>query len=131
MVQLVREKGSRAIVDASHPFAEEAHANAMEAAKQAGIPYIRYERTGLAYDDHPLLHVVSTYEEAALKAKELKGSVMLTTGSKTLQIFTKHLLGDPDIRLVARMLPRLDNMEKCGELVWNSAILLRCRDPFP
>ncbi|MBY0217413.1 precorrin-6A reductase [Paenibacillus illinoisensis] len=130
MVQLVREKESRAIVDASHPFAEEAHANAMEAAKQAGIPYIRYERTGLAYDDHPLLHVVPTYEEAALKAKELKGSVMLTTGSKTLQIFTKHLLGDPDIRLVARMLPRLDNMEKCGELGVEQRNIIAMQGPF-
>ncbi|WP_339238380.1 precorrin-6A reductase [Paenibacillus sp. FSL R5-0517] len=130
MVELVREKGSRAIVDASHPFAEEAHANAMEAAKQAGIPYIRYERTGLAYDDHALLHVVSSYDEAALKAKELKGSVMLTTGSKTLQIFTKHLLGDPDIRLVARMLPRLDNMEKCGELGVEQRNIIAMQGPF-
>ncbi|KQY82185.1 precorrin-6x reductase [Paenibacillus sp. Root52] len=130
MVELVQEQGSRAIVDASHPFAEEAHANAMEAAKQAGIPYIRYERTGLAYDDHPLLHVVSSYDEAAQQAKELKGSVMLTTGSKTLQIFTKHLLGDPDIRLVARMLPRLDNMEKCNELGMEQRNIIAMQGPF-
>lgn len=130
MAQLAREQGSKAIVDASHPFAEEAHANAMEAAKQADIPYIRYERTGLAYDDHPLLHVVPSYEEAAIKAKELKGSVMLTTGSKTLQIFTKHLLGDPDVRLVARMLPRLDNMEKCGELGLEQRNIIAMQGPF-
>ncbi|MCG7378452.1 precorrin-6A reductase [Paenibacillus sp. ACRSA] len=130
MVELVQEQGSQAIVDASHPFAEEAHANAMEAAKQAGIPYIRYERTGLAYDDHPLLHVVSSYDEAAQQAKELKGSVMLTTGSKTLQIFTKHLLGDPDIRLVARMLPRLDNMEKCNELGMEQRNIIAMQGPF-
>ncbi|MDP1510370.1 precorrin-6A reductase [Paenibacillus sp. CMAA1739] len=127
---MIREKGMQAVVDASHPFAEEAHANAMTAARESGVPYIRYERTGLVYDNHPLLHIVPSYEEAALIAKQLKGSVMLTTGSKTLGTFTKHLLGDPEIRLVARMLPRLDNMEKCGELGMEQKNIIAMQGPF-
>ncbi|EXX89716.1 hypothetical protein BG53_14950, partial [Paenibacillus darwinianus] len=39
MASLASERGCRAIVDASHPFAEEAHRNAMRAALEAGIPY--------------------------------------------------------------------------------------------
>lgn len=130
MSALMVEMEAVAVVDASHPFAEEAHANAMEAAKQCGIPYIRFERAGLVYDDHPLLHVVASYEAAADAAGLLKGSVLLTTGSKTLEIFTERLLGDPDIRLVARMLPRLDNMEKCNRLGIEQKNIVAMQGPF-
>jgi precorrin-6A/cobalt-precorrin-6A reductase len=130
MVSLIRQKGVRVIVDASHPFAEEAHKNAILAAQQADIPYIRYERASLLYGDHPKLSVVSSYEEAALEAKRRKGSIMLTTGSKTLHIFAKHLIGDPEIRLVARMLPRKDNMEKCEELEVEQKNIIAMQGPF-
>jgi precorrin-3B methylase len=38
MVRLIETNGIQAIVDASHPFAEEASKNAMNAAKTAGVP---------------------------------------------------------------------------------------------
>lgn len=118
------------VVDASHPFAEEAHRNAMQSAQEMGIPYIRYERASLVYGDHPQLTVVKSYEEAALEAKRRKGSIMLTTGSKTLHIFAQHLIGDTDIRLVSRMLPRRDNMEKCEELGVEQKNIIAMQGPF-
>ncbi|CAM4376858.1 precorrin-6A reductase [Paenibacillus alkaliterrae] len=130
MIELLRESNCKAVVDASHPFAEEAHRNAMRAAQEAGLPYIRFERSSLVYDDHPMLTVVSSYEEAALEAQRLKGSVMLTTGSKTLAIFAKHLLQDPDIRLVARMLPRKDNMELCEQLGIEQKNIIALQGPY-
>lgn len=130
MASLIREKGIRTIVDASHPFAEDAHKNAMEAARTADIPYIRFERPSLVYGNSPNLTVVSSYEEAALEAKKRKGSIMLTTGSKTLAVFARHLIGDPDIRLVARMLPRRDNMEKCEELGLEQKNIIAMQGPF-
>ncbi|GGG13907.1 precorrin-6A reductase [Paenibacillus abyssi] len=130
MAALLHEMSCKAVVDASHPFAEEAHKNAMKAAQEAGLPYIRFERASLVYDDHPKLTVVSSYEEAALEAKERKGSVMLTTGSKTLPIFAKHLVGDPATRLVARMLPRKDNMELCEQLGVEQKNIIALQGPF-
>lgn len=127
---LVRREQIKTIVDASHPFAEEAHRNAIEAAKEAGIPYIRYERASLVYGNDSKLTVVSNYEEAAAEARKLKGSVMLTTGCKTLHIFAKELLGDPEIRMVARMLPRLDNMEKCQALGVEQRNIIALQGPF-
>ncbi|XEC96082.1 precorrin-6A reductase [Paenibacillus tarimensis] len=130
MTGLLRELDCKAIVDASHPFAEEAHLNAMQAARETALPYIRFERASLMYDDHPKLTVVSSYEEAAMEAKRRKGSVMLTTGSKTLPIFAKHLLSDPEIRLVARMLPRKDNMELCERLGVEQKNIIAMQGPF-
>ncbi|MBY9078141.1 precorrin-6A reductase [Paenibacillus sp. HN-1] len=130
MVELVRQEQIRAIVDASHPFAEEAHRNAMAAAEENGIPYIRYERTSQEYGSDPKLTIVASYEEAAAEAKRRKGSVMLTTGSKTLHLFTRELLGDPGIRLAIRTLPRRDCIEKAEELGIEQRNVIALQGPF-
>ncbi|WP_232695667.1 precorrin-6A reductase [Brevibacillus daliensis] len=130
MVEFAKELKVTTIVDATHPFAEEASTNAMACAKQLEVPYIRFEREMRSYIDNPSVLFVKDYEQAALEAKKRKGTVMLTTGSKTLATFTKHLLGDPDIRLIARMLPRLDNMEKCQELGVEQKNIVAIQGPF-
>ncbi|WP_342423751.1 precorrin-6A reductase [Paenibacillus sp. FSL E2-0178] len=130
MISLLQEGSYRAVVDGSHPFALEAHANAMGAAAALGLPYFRYERQSLIYDSHPRLIVVHSYEEAARKARELKGSIMLTTGGKTLEVFAEALLGDPDIRLTVRLLPCLENMEKCLSLGIEQRNIIALQGPF-
>ncbi|MGA8942789.1 MAG: precorrin-6A reductase [Thermoactinomyces sp.] len=130
MVNLIRERGLHQVVDASHPFAEEASRNAMEAARICGIPYIRYERPAWVYRDHPRIFPVSSCEEAAEEAARHKGVVLLTTGSKTLSIFAGRLLKDPEIRLVVRLLPRRDNLEKCAELGIRQKNIIAMQGPF-
>lgn len=130
MIALLQKGDYRAVVDASHPFALEAHANAMAAAAALGLPYLRYERRSLSYDSHPRLIVTSSYEEAARQAKELKGSIMLTTGGKTLEIFAEQLLGDPNIRMIVRLLPCLENMEKCVALGVEQRNIIAMQGPF-
>lgn len=130
MIAYIQANGIRAVVDAAHPFAEEAHKNAMSATQACGIPYLRFERESLTFADHPNLHFVEDYAQAAEKAAELGGNIMLTTGSKTLQIFTKRLLGVEGITLHARMLPRVDNMEKCAELGLEQKHIIAMQGPF-
>lgn len=129
MASLLVEKGIRVIVDASHPFAEEASKNAMNAAEQAKVPYIRYERESQNFQ-YEKLTMVQSYEEAAEIAAQKKGVILLTTGSKTLQIFTKQLLNVPGVRLLARMLPRLDNLEKCESLGFPQKNIIAIQGPF-
>ncbi|MED3563505.1 precorrin-6A reductase [Bacillus xiapuensis] len=129
MVSLIETKGIQTVVDASHPFAEEASKNAISAAKKAGVPYIRYERESQTFH-YKKIKVVESYEEAADIAATKKGVVMLTTGSKTLQVFTEKLLGNPNIRLIARMLPRVDNMEKCEQLGLPQKNIVAIQGPF-
>lgn len=129
MGQFITDEHCTAVVDASHPFAEEASKNAMEAAKVAGVPYIRYERAHHYYR-HPLISVVKDYEEAAQLAAQKRGVIMLTTGSKTLATFTNVLLGLPNTRVIARMLPRLDNMEKCEALGVAQKDIIAMQGPF-
>jgi len=130
LVSLIAEKGVRCVVDATHPFAEEASKNAMAAAQEAEVPYIRYERESLSAPGSEKLIVVEDYVQAAELAAKKKGVIMLTTGSKTLKIFTDRLLGLPDTTLVARMLPRLDNMQKCEELGLEQKNIVAMQGPF-
>jgi precorrin-6A/cobalt-precorrin-6A reductase len=129
IAKLIEEKGMSAVVDGSHPFAEEASKNAMQAAEEAQIPYFRYERESQTFQ-YDKLTLVNDYEEAAEEAAKRKGVVMLTTGSKTLATFTKKLLPIEDIRLIARMLPRKDNMEKCEELGLPQKNIVAIQGPF-
>ncbi|MGN4124703.1 precorrin-6A reductase [Lysinibacillus sphaericus] len=129
MATILIEKGYQLVVDASHPFAEEASKNAMAAAEKAGVPYIRYERAHEHYA-HPLITVVKDYEQAAQLAAEKRGVIMLTTGSKTLATFTKVLQGLENTRVIARMLPRLDNMEKCEALGVAQRDIVAIQGPF-
>lgn len=128
--ELIQTLRIQAVVDASHPFAEEASKNAMAAAKAAGVPYIRFERESASYPQHENVTIAKDYREAAELAVERRGVIMLTTGSKTLQIFTDRLRGLPATTLVARMLPRVDNMEKCEELGIEQKNIIAMQGPF-
>ncbi|WP_027409803.1 precorrin-6A reductase [Anoxybacteroides tepidamans] len=129
LTKLIYMKQAKAVVDASHPFAEEASKNAIKAANDANVPYIRYERKSVPVD-YERVTFVDSYEEAAELAATKKGVVMLTTGSKTLHIFAKKLLHLPDVRIIARMLPRKDNMEKCEELKFPQENIVAMQGPF-
>lgn len=129
MVRLIGNRKITAVVDASHPFAEEASRNAIQASEQAGVPYIRYERESQSYD-YEKLTIVEGYEAAAELAAKKQGVIMLTTGSKTLQIFTEKLLGLEGVRLLARMLPRIDNLEKCEVLGLPQKNIIAIQGPF-
>ncbi|RBW67888.1 precorrin-6A reductase [Bacillus taeanensis] len=128
-VKMIQTQGFKAVVDASHPFAEEASKNALLGAKEANVPYIRYERESQTYQ-HKGIIMVDSYEEAAQLAAEKKGVIMLTTGSKTLNVFTSRLLNEPDTRVIARMLPRKDNMEKCEALGLPQKDIVAIQGPF-
>ncbi|WP_342536513.1 precorrin-6A reductase [Sporosarcina sp. FSL K6-3508] len=128
MIALIQKHEMTCVVDASHPYAEEASKTAMEAARVCGIPYIRYERPKEEFVS-PLITEVESYEDAAKLAQTHKGTVMLTTGSKTLEVFAKYLLRD-EIRMLCRMLPNVGNMEKCDKLGIKQKDIIAIQGPF-
>jgi precorrin-6A/cobalt-precorrin-6A reductase len=129
MARFIEQYEAQAVVDASHPFAEEASKNAIQGARRTNVPYIRYERESQQFENAGLI-TVDTYEQAAEAAAEKKGVIMLTTGSKTLQVFSEKLLHLPDTRVIARMLPRRDNMEKCEQLGFSQKNIVAIQGPF-
>lgn len=130
MAEVLTDLAATILIDASHPFAEEAHHTAVAAAAECGIPYLRYEREDGDAAKRPGVVAVDSYEQAAEVATHRKGSIMLTTGGKTLALFAKRLLGDPDIRLVVRLLPRPDNLLMCAEQGIEQKNIVAMQGPF-
>ncbi len=55
---------------------------------------------------------------------------MLTTGSKTSRDFTKKLLHKTTFVSVCRMLPNIENMEKCEALGVKQRDIIAIQGPF-
>lgn len=115
MAELIRSKGVAAVVDATHPYAEAASAAARRACCLTGALYIRYARPPAELPQSPLVHRCPDYARAAGRAASLAGSgktVFLTTGSKTVGIFTSEAR-KAGARVVARVLPLPESLQAC------------------
>lgn len=110
--KILREEHFNFLVDASHPYAKNISANAIDAAQAAQIVYVRYERAEIEFDYEKIFHVDS-YKEAALQAAELGKNIFLTTGSRNLKIFVDLL---KDCNLTARILPTAEVLTQCEAL---------------
>ena len=123
-----RAHGIAVFVDASHPYAANISANAMNACRACGIPYIRYERQSapLAYVK---AHYVADYEEAAKVAASLGKHIFLTTGSHNLKAFTEAPALQ-DCVLTARVLPDPKVVEECAALGLRPSQIVALQGPF-
>ena len=106
------------LVDATHPFASEASINAVKAAHDSGIKYIRYERPSIIIPKNENVFEVLSFHEAGVKALEfMKGNLnarmMYLAGVTTLRQITELI--EPEF-IVARILPMVYSIKKCLEI---------------
>lgn len=120
-----------AIVDATHPFAVNASANARAAAEDTGIAYLRFERpdAGSSKGDEKGVVRVSTFEEAAEKAVTYGSRIFLTVGVRHLEVFTEAAR-QSNVDVVARVLPWTESVERCAELGLGSGQVVAAQPPF-
>lgn len=127
LFQLIREKGIKTVVDATHPFARKVSVMSMEVCESLGIRYIRYEREKTGPDESKNVIIVPDFYEGAKKACEFRGNVFLTIGVKNLEPFTKII---PAELLVARVLPLVSSINKCVELGLGPGNIIAMEGPF-
>lgn len=125
MVQLMKEKKIDIVADATHPYAREATTNIRAAAEQAGAYYLRIvrrraERQGVT--------VVNSAGEAAALLQQREGNVLLTTGSKELDIFAT--VKDYRERLYPRILPVVGSVGRCCGLGYEVSHIIAMQGPF-
>jgi precorrin-6A/cobalt-precorrin-6A reductase len=144
LATLLRQQGIALLIDATHPFAQEASRNARAAATITGIPYIRFERpsTDLSTDfmmaeGASIIHTVADYDEAAAKAAALGDVIFLAIGSKNLAPFRQAVgqavgeaLAKRQKRLIARVLPDPTVIKKCLDLGFWPADIVAMQGPF-
>lgn len=109
---LIRDRGIRAVVDASHPFATELRREIANACGQTGVARIRYERSTDPVVDLAGAELVDDHAQAAKVAFSRRGAVLLTTGSRNLSPYVEESLGT-GIDLYARVLPGVESVQAC------------------
>ena len=97
------------VVDATHPYADQATQNIARACAAAQKPCYRLLRPG---GSHEGCVVVKDARQAAAYLKDKEGNVLLTTGSKDLTAFKNMDVS----RLYPRVLPTHDSLKQCEAL---------------
>ncbi len=128
LAALAAERKISAIVDAAHPYAEAAHANARAAAASAGIPYFAYLRPAVISPDGDMI-AASNHEDAARLAFSLGRPVLLTTGSRNLLSYAVAA-NQSGIRLVVRVLDAPESLRACHAAGIPPGNIIIGRGPF-
>jgi precorrin-6A/cobalt-precorrin-6A reductase len=128
LAAFLQERQVSAILDATHPFAQHISEKAVQAAAQARIPYVRYERptSDLTAESGKTL-LVPTIEAAAEVCLEHGTRIFLTTGVKTLPSFRQVI----ERKLVmVRILPTVASLSQALDAGLPPAQILALRGPF-
>ncbi len=80
--QFIHQEAIAAILDLSHPFATAISQLALDTAGRYGLPYLRYERPGLAQDQ-----VFPSFRELLTLNRAPTDRVLLTVGYRPLELF--------------------------------------------
>ena len=113
------------VVDATHPYAKEVTKNVKEACEKQSVSYLR-----LARKEEQLQGEICVEDvDAAVRYLEnTSGNILVTTGSKELEAYTK--IPDYKERVYARVLSLKQVVEKCEELGFAGRHLICMQGPF-
>ncbi|MDC9593766.1 cobalt-precorrin-6A reductase [Xenorhabdus sp. IM139775] len=128
MAGYLQQRGTKMVIDASHPYAERLSQNIVSTCQQLGIPLIRYLRPSeIDAVEHPLIHKVTTVQQACEIAADLATRILLTTGSKQLADYLAHLQGKT---VLARVLPTAEVLAMCESCGLSVDQIFALKGPF-
>lgn len=126
LMDFIKENKVKTLLDASHPFAENASLNAISASRQQGIRYIRYERPEEKEANDRIIYV-KDLDGAAQMALEHGENILLTIGSRGLMAFKEVAKRR---RLIARVLPEEESIRACKEAGISPGNIIAMQGPF-
>jgi len=113
------------VIDATHPFATIVTETIKKACAEKNSNYLRFLRP--AGDTSDCIEV-NDYEDAVEFLCHVEGNIFLTTGSKTLELFTQ--IPNYQERITLRILPMLSSLEKAHNLGFAPAKTICMQGPF-
>ena len=116
------------VVDATHPYAAAVSENIRAACETAHLPYLRLLRESEQAEGMEDCVFVASAREAAEYLKATEGNVLLTTGSKELEVFTE--IPDYQARLFPRVLSTAESVLSCAKLGFEGKNLICMQGPF-
>lgn len=125
---LIEDKKISAVIDATHPFAQEISQIAIQVTAELKVPYIRLERPSLPLPEHPLIKTVGSLEqmEGYIKAGQ---TIFSTLGSKFLPLLAS-MANKKNARLIARVLPTKEAIRICAETGLQPEQIIAVKGPF-
>lgn len=124
----IREGGYAAVVDATHPYAAEITENIRTAMENTDIPYLRLKRETGMEPDYDQITFYKSHEACAEALKQVKGNILLTTGSKELGTYCDF--EEVRNRLYVRVLPGMESILLCTEHGIVGKQILALQGPF-
>jgi precorrin-6A/cobalt-precorrin-6A reductase len=129
LTALLRDQQVEALVDAMHPYAQEAHATAKQAAVAASIPYLRWLREESNLSTYHGLHLAADHAQAARIAARLKRPILLTVGSRNLAVYVQAARA-AHLPIFARVLPCAEAEDACRNSALRGDEVIAARGPF-
>lgn len=123
-IEIFKKEQYHLVIDASHPYAQQATLNCKKACEKVGIRYRRVVREEMV---NQVLSFCSV-EEIIAYLENTEGNILLTTGSKDLKAYTK--LTHFEERLYIRMLPIAKSIEEQLERGYLMSHLICMQGPF-
>lgn len=127
---LLKERQCKALVDATHPYAEKISNQLAKISTELEIPYLRLERDSTLADQlAPGVILCDSPEEAAIKAMTLGKRIFLATGSKDLE----NYLGAPGAQSCLwflRLIPDQETIEHALKLGIPNSHICAMQGPF-
>ena len=111
LAEAFKENNIKIVVDASHPYATEITKTLMDLCAEYSLDYIRYERPSIIdkFKVHKEIIQVKGYEQLFEGVKNIKGTILNTTGSRNIKKLMD--LGIKN-RIVHRVLPSIKVMSE-------------------
>jgi precorrin-6A/cobalt-precorrin-6A reductase len=111
LAKAFKENNISVIVDGSHPYATEITKTLMDLCTEHNLDYIRYERPSVInkFKNHKEVIRVYGYEQLLEMAKDIKGTILNTTGSRNIK---KLMDLGMENRIVHRVLPSIEVMKE-------------------
>ncbi len=126
MIRYLQANPCDVVVDATHPYADQATRNISRACQTTNTKYLRLLRSP-GKKDAAVTYVANTSEAVELLRRET-GNVFLAIGSKELEPFTT--IDDFASRCFVRILPMLDSLQKVIELGFRNSNIICMQGPF-
>ncbi|MDP4158865.1 MAG: precorrin-6A reductase [Bacillota bacterium] len=129
LANLLKDGSFAALVDATHPYALKVKEMAKKVCETLALPYLRWERSNLDLENHPLLHWAKDIPEAAQIAARQGERILLTTGSNALPEWVSL----PDLKnkeLYIRVLPTSQVLARCESLGFKPKQIIAAQGPF-
>lgn len=126
MQELARECQAQMVIDATHPFAVEVSGNIRTMCGREEIRYVRVLREGDAGTGRAVW--VESIREAAQYLGDKKGNILITTGSKELDPYTR--IPDYKNRCFLRVLSTKEAVEQAVSHGFEGQHLLAMQGPF-